>query len=391
MPQSTVAPAARNLPYRLLAPGPVPVPTEVLKAMSGRVLHHRTPEFIEILKGAWSGLSEVFATRQPVQIVTGTGSSGMEAAVVNTLSPGEEAVVVVSGKFGERWAEMCEAFGMKTHRLDVPWGEPVDTDQFATTLRKFPAAAVVFSQACETSTGTLQPIREMATLVRKILPNALFAVDAITAVGCLPLPMDEWGLDVVVGGSQKAFMIPAGLSFIALSEKAWIKQASVSSRKFYFDLAAERKANLKGDSQFSIPTPLILGLGMVLDRIRSVGINHLFQRTALLSDVTRFAGGRLGLEVFSTSPSPSVTALKTPVDSAALRDRLERDFAITVMGGQDHLKGKILRVGHMGDVRDEDMTELFRALAELLAKQNIFISMRSELEARLRTQAPLFR
>jgi aspartate aminotransferase-like enzyme len=379
-----------SLPYRLLAPGPVPVPTQVLKAMGEKVLHHRTPEFVEILQQTWQQLSRFFATHQSVQIITGTGSAAMEAAVVNTLSPGDQALVVVSGKFGERWADICERYGVQTQRWNVPWGKTLDLHEFAAQLKAHPAIKVVFSQVCETSTATLHPVREMAEVMRKTRPEALFAVDAITGLGCLSLPMDEWGLDVVVGGSQKAFMIPTGLSFIALSERAWAAQALSRCTKYYFDLHAEKKANAKGDSQFSIPTPLIVGLHQVLLQAEKVGLPSLWKRCQTLSEATLWAGEKLGLKGYSDSPSPSVTALTTSSDSAKLRDELEAKYNITIMGGQDQLKGKILRVGHMGDVRDEDMLALFQALAEMLKQTSVYDSFASELRQRLQQAQPLF-
>jgi len=356
-------------PYRLLAPGPVPVPPAVMRAMSEKVLHHRTPAFEKILLETWAGLKEVFKTGQGVHILTGTGSAAMEAAVVNICSPGDEALVVVSGKFGERWAEMCERFGIKTHRLNVEWGKPVNLTELSAALKNRNLRAV-FSQVCETSTATVHPIHEMSKLIRREAPQALFAVDAITAVGCMALPMDDWELDVVIAGSQKAFMIPTGLSFIALSERAWKAQSTSRAPKFYFDLALEKKANARKETHFSTPTPLIAGLNMVLQRMHEAGMEQVIQRCELLAAVTRTFAERLGLSTFSEAPSSSVTALSVPqgVDSAQLRDWLERERNITIMGGQDHLKGKIIRVGHMGDVRDEDMSALFSSLGDRLEK-----------------------
>lgn len=353
-------------PYRLLAPGPVPVPDLVMKVMAEKVLHHRTPAFEKILLETWNGLKFVFKTEQPVQILTGTGSAAMEAAVVNILSPGDEALVVVSGKFGERWAEICERYGVITHRWNLEWGHPATAAALSAQLKLLPRVKAVFTQVCETSTATLHPVHEMNKIIRAERPDVLFAVDAITAVGCMPLPMDEWELDVVVAGSQKAFMIPTGLSFIAMSPRAWRAQASAKCPKYYLDLAAEKKANDRKETHFSTPTPLIAGLNAVLRRMQEVGLDRVIQRCELLASVTRTYGERLGLDTFSEAPSSSVTALRVPdgVDSAKVRDWLEREKNITIMGGQDQLKGKILRVGHMGDVRDEDMLALFLALAE---------------------------
>lgn len=369
-------------PYRLLAPGPVPVPPAVLKAMSEKVLHHRTPAFEKILVESWAGLKKVFATAQPVQILAGTGSSAMEAAVVNLLSPGDRALVVVSGKFGERWAEICERYGVLTTRLNVPWGQAVDLEDFATALKA--GFNAVFTQACETSTATLHPIQKMAALVKN--SGALFAVDAITAVGCVDLPMDQWGLDCVIGGSQKAFMIPTGLSFIALSERAWAAQAKSKCPKFYLDLSLEKKANSKNETHFSTPTPLITGLAMVLRQMEAKGYGLVQKRCETLAAATRFAGAQLGLSLYSASPSPSVTALQTASDSQVLRERLEKEENITLMGGQDQLKGKILRVGHMGDIQDDDMLALFDALAKMLSRRYD----RAATEALLKSAPVLF-
>ncbi|MGE4133482.1 MAG: alanine--glyoxylate aminotransferase family protein [Bdellovibrionales bacterium] len=378
-------------PYRLLAPGPVPVPPPVLKAMSDKVLHHRTPEFQNILKKAWSGLKTVFATKQPVQILAGTGSAAMEAAVVNFLSPGDQVLVVDSGKFGERWAEICEAYGIRTHRLKTPWGQPVNLAQFESTLKEHRAVKMVFSQVCETSTATVHPIQKMAQIVASHT-SALFAVDAITAVGAMPLPMDEWNLDIVVGGSQKAFMIPTGLSFLAASEKAWRQNASARLPRFYLDLAAERKANEKGDTNFSSPTPLLVGLAMVVGRIQDVGLDLVIRRCANLAEATRSAAQALGLELYSQAPSDSVTAIKTPngVNSSDVRDWLERERNITVMGGQNDLKGRILRIGHMGHILNGDMQAFFVALAEALDRSKDVQRAQDVLSQKLKNEEILF-
>lgn len=369
----------------MLAPGPVPVPPAVMRAMSEKVVHHRTPEFEKVLIEAWAGLQMVFNTKQPVQILTGTGSAAMEAAVVNLLSPDDEALVVVSGKFGERWAEICQRYGVRTHTWKLEWGEPASTGAFTDLLKKHKNVKAVFTQVCETSTATVHPVQEMARLVRQHNPHALFCVDAITAVGCMPLPMDKWQLDAVVAGSQKAFMIPTGLSFIALSEKAWAAQKASRMPKFYLDLASERKANERKESHFSTPTPLVIGLNKVLTQMREQGMEKVMRRCQVLAEATRQAGAKLGLSTFSKAPSSSVTALNID-DSGKVRDWLEKERNITIMGGQDQLKGKIIRVGHMGDVRDEDMAALFTALGEYLNKP--FDT--AELEAQLKTAPALF-
>ncbi len=379
-----------NWPYRLLAPGPVPVPPPVLQAMSAKVLHHRTPEFEKILRETWVCLKTVFATQQPVQIIAGTGSAAMEAAACNLLSPGDQALVVVSGKFGERWAEQCERYSIKVHRLEVPWGEPVRLEDLEAALKSHRAVKAVFSQVCETSTATVHPIQKMAQVIARN-SQALFCVDAITAVGCMPLPMDDWGLDCVVAGSQKAFMIPTGLSFLAFSEKAWKVQAQSRLPKYYLDMGTERAANLKGETHFSTPTPLIVGLNVVLKQMQSRGMSLVVERCQALAKATREAAAELGLETYSSAPSSSVTALKTPagVNSTQLRDWLEKERNITIMGGQDGLKGKIIRIGHMGYILNSDMTALMRALAEGLKSEGVQKAV-AVLDNHLQSVEPLF-
>lgn len=378
-------------PYRLLAPGPVPVPPTVLKAMGEKVLHHRTPEFEKLLRECWSGLKFVFGTKQPVQILAGTGTAAMEAAVVNLLSPGDQALVVVSGKFGERWVEISNRYGIKAHRLDVPWGRPVKLEEFEAALKSHRAVKAVFTQVCETSTATVHPVQKMAQIVARD-SAALFIVDAITAVGCMPLPMDEWNLDCVVAGSQKAFMIPTGISFVALSEKAWRAQAQARLPKYYLDLAAEKMANGRGETHFSTPTPLVVGLHLVLSEMQKRGLNAVIERCQALATATREAGAALGLATFSLAPSSSVTALVTPegVNSAQTRDWLEKERNITIMGGQDHLKGKILRVGHMGYITNDDMKALIQALAESLGQAGSVQNALNVLTNRLQSVEPLF-
>jgi aspartate aminotransferase-like enzyme len=377
-----------SLPYRLLAPGPVPVPQAVLKRMSEKVLHHRTPAFEKLLIESWAGLKYVFQTRQPVQIIAGTGTAAMEAAVVNSLSPRNEALVIVSGKFGERWVEICERYGITTHKLNVEWGSAASEAKLQEALKKIKNVKAVFTQVCETSTATVHSVRQLSQVVRKEASQALFVVDAITAVGCMPLPMDEWELDIVIAGSQKAFMIPTGLSFVALSEKAWRAQAQSTCAKFYLDLAAEKKANDRKETHFSTPTPLIVGLHAVLQQMQQVGMQKVIERCELLAGFTRTYGERLGLMTYSESPSSSVTALRTPdgIDSAKLRDWLEKEKNITIMGGQDQLKGKIIRVGHMGDVRDDDMFALLAALKEYMKSSEDI----SDAESKLKQVPTLF-
>lgn len=350
-------------PYRLMAPGPVAVPEKVLKALSLPMIHHRTPEFSEILLRVLSRLKQVFQTTHPVMIQTAAGSGGMESALVNTLSPGDEALFIVSGKFGERWANMGRAYGLKVHTLDVEWGQAVKVEEVARALSLHANIKAVFTQACETSTATLHPIKQLGEVVGSH-SDCLFIVDAITAVGATPYAMDDWNIDVTVAGSQKAFMLPAGLAFIALSPKAWSFYEKSRLPKFYFDLKKELEANKKGETHFSSAVSLIRALDVVMDDLTGKNLHRQVARCQALSDATRAALKEMNLETFSSAPSPTVTAVKVPdgIDGAKWLRLMEEKYRITVIGGQDHLKGKILRIGHLGYITDEDMIATLEAL-----------------------------
>lgn len=360
-----------GLPPLLLTPGPVPVPPEVLEALAMPVLHHRTPEFQKRFDRIHQALPKVFATSQRTFVQVATGSGGMESLIANTLSPGEKVGVVVSGKFGERWADIAGAYGAHVERLSIEWGQSLEIAAFEAWLKAHPNLRLVLSQVCETSTGALHPVREMAQAVRRLTPDALFLVDAITALGAMPMAMDEWGLDGVVGGSQKAFMLPAGLTFVALSERAWKRCESAKAARYYFDLRSERKANERGETGFSAAVPLMTALDVVLQQVEALGgWPKVHARIAALSQATREGCKRMGLTLFARTPAPSLTAIAVPaaIDGDLWRTHLEKDHRIIVMGGQDLLKGKILRIGHMGYITDEDLLRTLRALGESAAK-----------------------
>lgn len=365
-------------PYRLMAPGPVPLAPEVLKALSEPMIHHRTPEFDQILSRVLKALPDVFQTHQRVFVQSCTGSGGMESALVNCLSHNDEIAVVVSGKFGERWAKMADAYGLIVHSLNVDWGHAVDIRQFEAFLNAHPRVRAVLTQACETSTATLHPVREMSEITRQIVPEALVMVDAITALGATPLSMDEWKLDVVIAGSQKAFMIPTGLSLISLSQRAWQAAQSARLPRFYLDLRKEQTSNQKGETFFSSNVALIKALDRVLPRL--TGANRLGQiaRCDGLATMTRKMAERyLGLATYSKSPSPSVTALVVPsqIDGTLVRKNLEAKYNVTVMDGQDHLKGKILRIGHLGYITDDDAVQTLVLLGKTLCDLNYNIPL----------------
>lgn len=360
-------PSKAELAPLLMTPGPVPVPPEVLKALSLPIEHHRTPGFQKCLERVLAKLPTVFGTKQRAFMHASTGSGGMESLLVNVLSPGEHVACVVSGKFGERWADMAETYGAKVERFEVPWGKSVDVAAFEAWLAKLPAKPdIVMSQACETSTAVMHPIQKMARMIKKIAPNSLFLVDAITALGAMPMEMDAWEIDGVVGGSQKAFMLPTGLAFVAWSERAWKKIPHAKSPRFYFDIRDELKANERGETNFSSAVPLVRALDEVLSKIDSFGgFPKLFARIAALSEATRTAIASMGFELLAETPSPTLNAIKTPpgIDGAKWRSQLESAYQVVLMGGQDSLKGKIIRIGHMGYISDEDLIRALRAIA----------------------------
>lgn len=355
----------------LLTPGPVPLHPEVQKVLAEPMMHHRTPAFDKIFANVLSGLKFIFQTQESVFIHTSTGTGGLESLLVNCLSPGDEVIAVISGKFGERWAKMAEIFGYKVHPIKVEWGKAVTTAQVKEQLDAHPNSRAVLCQASETSTATAHPIQELGNLISNY-PNTLLLVDGITAAGAYPLPMDEWKIDGLVAGSQKAFMLPTGLAFVSFSTKAWPFVEKSKSPRFYFDVRLEKKSNSSGEAHFSSNVPTIRGLDLVIQLIQKEGLDKHFARIHRRAEMTRIFGKKLGLELFSESPSDSVTALKMPshIDGQKVRQTLEDKFNITIMGGQDQAKGKIIRIGHMGYITDQDMLQLFESLAQTLIQMD---------------------
>lgn len=353
--------------YTLFTPGPVQIPSEVLKEISEPMIHHRTKEFEAIFRETIDDLKQIFETEQRVFIQTATGSGAMESAIVNTLSPGEKVICINTGKFGERWVKMAKTFGLQVIELRVPWGHAVNSNDVDSALRLHPDARALFCQACETSTGVLNPIREIAQ-IKKSYPDLLLIVDAITALGVIQLPMDAWGIDVMVAASQKALMLPTGLGILAFSKKAWQACLDAKGPRFYWDLRNEDNANTKDQTMFSSSVALIRGLRIVLKRLLKMGLLELQSKTLEHSEETRNVLSKMGFTPFSYAPSPSISAFTPPpgIDGEALQTRLQEEFFICVAGGQDDFKGKILRIGHMGALTKEDYQRLFLALFQIL-------------------------
>jgi aspartate aminotransferase-like enzyme len=357
------------LKKQLFSPGPTPVPERVLLAMAGPVMHHRDPAYEELFQEVREGLQYVFQTKNEVLVLASSGTGAMEGAVCNTLSRGDEALVVRGGKFGERWGEICEAYGVSFSPIDVPWGEAVDPLLIEKALDTQPAIKAVFVQASETSTGVMHPIKEIADIVKK-RDGTILVVDAISALGVSDLPMDKWGLDVVISGSQKAFMLPPGLSFVALSAKAWGFVEKSTLPKFYFNFKEELAAAQKNQSQFTPAISLVVGLRESLKMFKEEGLEHVFKRHEKLARATREAAKALGLELLAPeSPSNALTAIKSPegVDGKKLKKNFEDMYGLIIAGGQSQLKGKIIRIAHIGYFQPLDIIQAVSAL-ELILK-----------------------
>lgn len=352
----------------LFSPGPTMLPPEVLLKMAEPIMHHREPEFEKIFAEIREGLKYLFQTKNEVLVLTSSGTGAMEGAVSNLLSRGDKALVIRGGKFGERWGEICKAYGIEFIPIDVEWGRAVEPETIRKALEADPAIRAVYTQASETSTGVRHPIREIAEIVKRY-EDKVIVVDAITGIGVFNLPMDQWGIDVVVSGSQKALMLPPGLGFAALSEKAWRLAERSDLPKFYFDFKKELKSTKKNQSSYTPAISLFVGLRESLNMIRKEGLAPLFRRHEKLARATREAVKALGLGLFAPdSPSDAVTAVNIPegIDGERLKDLFFEKFGITVAEGQDRAKGKIIRIAHLGYYGRLDMVMVISALEMLL-------------------------
>ena len=355
--------------YQLMAPGPTPVPSEVLLAMAQPILHHRTPEYEALFVEVRAGLKRLVQTSQEVIPLACSGTGAMEAALVNTLSAGDTVVVVSAGKFGERWLELARAYGLEIVELTAPYGETVTAARLAETLAAHPRAKAVLAQHSETSTGVLHDVRAYAAVTRGT--DAILVVDAVSSLGIADLQMDAWGLDLVVAGSQKGLMLPPGLGFCALSDKAWAMNKTARLPRYYFDLAAERKTVVKNEAHFTPAVSIVIGLRAVLEMLDREGLANVFKRHDRLARATRAGVEALGLGLFcKATPSPAVTAVIAPpgVDSEQIVKVYSQAYNITIAGGQGEMKGGIFRLGHMGYAAEFDVVVALAALEQVLAE-----------------------
>ncbi len=357
---------------RLLTPGPTPLYPKALQAMMGSDIHHRTEDFRNLYRTVLADLKEVMGTSNDVLALVASGTGAMEASVANFLSPGDRVVVCSAGKFGERWAEIAKAFGLDAVVLKEEYGSVVSPERVKKALAAERNLRAVFVQASETSTGAAHDVRVMGEAVKQT--DAIFVVDAITGLGTMPLDIDGWGLDLVIGGSQKAFMIPPGLAFLSISPKAWAMGETSKLPRYYFDLKKEKKSAAGGESSWTPNTSLVLGLGEALKYIKSIGMAQLVENAQMLARATREAVTALGLELFAPqSPAASATAVRAPqgIDSGAIVKDFRNRFGSIIANGQGSMKGQIFRIAHLGYF---DFADLFAVIAELeiiLAAQGV--------------------
>jgi aspartate aminotransferase-like enzyme len=347
---------------RLLTPGPTPLLPAALHAMMGSDIHHRTEDFRNLYKQVLSDLKELLGTSHDVLVLVSSGTGALEAAAQNFFSPGDEVLVCSAGKFGERWVEIAKAWGMKATVMSAPYGDAVQPETVQQALAQNGNIKGVFVQASETSTGVQHDVKSMGLAVKKT--GAIFVVDAITGIGTMPLEIEDWGLDIVIGGSQKAFMIPPGLAFLAISPKAWSLADAAKSPRYYFDLKREKKNAVNGESAWTPNTALLLAFAEALRYIKSLGLEKLVENAQLLARATREAVGELGLKVFASSPGSSVTAVRPPagMDSGVIVKEFRNRFNAIITNGQGSMKGQIFRLAHLGYF---DFHDLFAIVAEL--------------------------
>jgi len=372
---------------RLFTPGPTMVPEDVMLEMARPMEHHRTAFYREMLKEVTGHLQYLFQTKATCLTVTGSGTSAMEGVIVGCCPPGHKALVVRNGKFAERWAEVCAAFGIEHANLDIKWGHGAKPADIAAALDADAKIDTVIVVHSETSTATVSDVEGIARLTRE--RGALLLVDGITAVGAIPVKMDDWGIDAYVTGSQKALMLPPGLAFAAVGDRAWKRIDSGTTPTLYNDLKAYRKSLETFDAPYTPANTLVRGALHVLRGMRERGLESIWSETTRLARATRAAAEAIGLKVFASDPVDSVTAMVVPdgVDEAALRKKMRGEYGFQVAGGQGALKGKIIRFSHMGYVDAFDTLGAISALELTLVGQGFSLTVGAGLAAAQRVFA----
>jgi aspartate aminotransferase-like enzyme len=357
----------------LMIPGPTPTPESVLLALAKHPIGHRTPEFSTIFAEVQEGLKWIFQTKQDVITFASSGSGAMEAAIYNTINTGEKVLCVVSGKFGERWRDISKMKGALVDTIDVEWGQSLEIEVLRAKLaedtdKKYKTVCVTHN---ETSTGVTNPLKEIADVVKE--HGALLIVDTVTSLGAINMPFDDWGIDIAVSGSQKGFMIPPGLGFIALSDKAWKAVDQCSLPSYYFNLKSARKNLLKNTTPYTPAVNMFVALNVALKMMQEEGLENIFKRHARLASSVRAAASAMGLKLYVDCPaarSNSITAIEAPegMNADDFRKAMKKRFDISLAGGQEHLKGKIFRIGHLGFCADRDILATVSCMEVCLAE-----------------------
>ncbi len=350
---------------RLFTPGPTDVPPEVLNEMAKPIFHHRTAQFRDMFAAVNDGLKKIYKTSNDVLTIAGSGTAGMEAAIACAVPRDKKVLISNGGKFGERWVKVAKVYGLDVDEVQLEWGTALTADVVKEKLAtgQYGAVITVYS---ETSTATACNLQAIAEVVRDT--DALLIVDAITALGVLPLETDAWGVDIVASGSQKAFMLPPGLAMLSVSEKAWKVIDTIEAPCFFLNLKAYRKSIAANDTPYTPAVTLLRGLKVSVDMINAIGIEKVWSRTAILAKALRTAAEALGLKVCSQTPSDSVTAIYLPEGIGDdIRKNLRTKYGCSVAGGQDGWKGKVIRVNHMGYVDPLDTIGLIAAIEYTLA------------------------
>jgi aspartate aminotransferase-like enzyme len=360
---------------RLFTPGPTPILPAAQTAMASFAMHHRTADFRALYSRVLADMKEFVGTRNDVLVLASSGTGAMEGSVSNLISPSDRVLVLTAGKFGERWRDLAKAFGCSVELVSAPYGETFSLDEIRQRLTEDVRA--VYVQATESSTGARHDIKGIAKLVRALGDETLLVVDAITGLGTTHFDVDGWGIDVIIGGSQKALMIPPGLAYCAVSERAWKRMESTKSPRYYFDFRKERKAAAKGESAYTPATSLFAALGAALDFVRQMGNGDLvagrealINNAELAAEMTRAGAQALGLKLFATSsPASALTAIQSPAgsDSSAIVKEFRESFAAVVANGQGEMKGKLFRIAHLGYYDYLDTIGILAALEHVLA------------------------
>lgn len=342
--------------FRLLTPGPTPVPEDTLLELARPVNYHRSAEFRQVLQEVHEGLQQIFATKNPVLPLTCSGTGGLEAALTNSVPPAGKVLCLVAGRFGERWKKICSAFGYEAITVAVPYGQSVQPAQLEKALKDHPDTVAVCATLSETSTGAGHDIEAFGRLVATT--SAILIVDAISGLGAMECRTDAWKIDICCTGSQKALMMPPGLAFVSVSDKAWgMIDKNPSPRAFYFDLKKARKSLETWDTPYTPAHTMIRAMRLSVRRILAEGIEAVWQRQARFAQAARAGFSALGLEIFPQQPNSALTVARIPagIDGSDLLQRLEKKFGLKIANGQDQLKGKILRLGHLGYMDQFDL------------------------------------